>query len=183
MKKSTEVTSGDTFYEVERSILFEHTLSRDRSATCLARNIRHGDSIYSQEISPCFIMTWRNLMTTFELGRNRTCLFPLFSALYMVFKASCKTLTSTMMPGQTPTISNTQMVFLSWLKLQIPSAPNSSLCSPCSMHDRCIRQLYNLLNDHFAGLRAIVFTTLGYLFRLILVSMACACLLEHRSCT
>ena len=51
-------------------------------------------------ISPCFIMTCRNLMTTFELGRSRTCLLPLFSALCMVLRASCITLTRTMAAGR-----------------------------------------------------------------------------------
>jgi hypothetical protein len=40
-------------------------------------------------------MTMRNLMITFEEGRIMTCLFPRFSALYILFNASLRTLTLT----------------------------------------------------------------------------------------
>merc|ERR1719370_2518240 len=39
---------------------------------------------------PCFIMTVRNLTTTFEQGRIRTCRLPRFSALFMHRRASAK---------------------------------------------------------------------------------------------
>ena len=40
----------------------------------------------SKRISPCFCMTWRNLITTLETGRTRTWRFPRFSALYIACK-------------------------------------------------------------------------------------------------
>ncbi len=40
---------------------------------------------------PCLCMTCRNLMTTFEDGRNSTCRLPRFSALYMFLSASFNT--------------------------------------------------------------------------------------------
>lgn len=45
---------------------------------------------------PCFIITCRNLMTTLEDGRIKTCFFPLFSALYMLLRASPRTEMRTM---------------------------------------------------------------------------------------
>ena len=50
-----------------------------------------------QAYIPFFIITWRNLMTTLLEGRINTCRFPLFSALYMVLRASPSTLMRTMM--------------------------------------------------------------------------------------
>merc|ERR1719244_15551 len=46
---------------------------------------------------PCFIITVRNLMTTLEQGLRRTCLFPLFSALFMHLSASANEFIRTMM--------------------------------------------------------------------------------------
>ena len=46
---------------------------------------------------PCFCMTIRNLMMTLEEGLIITCLFPLFSALYMLFRASFRTLILTIL--------------------------------------------------------------------------------------
>ena len=48
-----------------------------------------------QENRPCFCMTRRNLIITLEDGLIITCRLPLFSALYMLFKASFRTLTLT----------------------------------------------------------------------------------------
>ena len=42
-------------------------------------------------------MTVRNLTITFEQGRMRTCRFPRFSALLMLFKASAKTFMRTIL--------------------------------------------------------------------------------------
>jgi hypothetical protein len=42
-------------------------------------------------------MTNRNLMITFEEGLIMTCRFPRFSALYMLFRASFRTLTLTIL--------------------------------------------------------------------------------------
>ena len=44
---------------------------------------------------PCFCITIRNLMITFEDGLIMTWRFPRFSALYMLLRASFKTLTRT----------------------------------------------------------------------------------------
>ena len=44
---------------------------------------------------PCFCITRRNLMMTFEDGLIMTWRFPRFSALYMLLRASFKTLTRT----------------------------------------------------------------------------------------
>lgn len=46
---------------------------------------------------PCFCMTDKNLTMTLEEGRTRTCLFPRFSALLMLFKQSFKTETLTIL--------------------------------------------------------------------------------------
>ena len=46
---------------------------------------------------PCFIITVRNRMTTLEDGRNSTCRFPRFSALFIDFKAFAKLSINTMM--------------------------------------------------------------------------------------
>lgn len=40
---------------------------------------------------PCFCMTERNLMMTLEDGRIKTCRFPAFSALLMLFRQSLRT--------------------------------------------------------------------------------------------
>lgn len=45
---------------------------------------------------PCFCITMRNLMMTLEEGLIITWRFPLFSALYILLRASFKTLTLTM---------------------------------------------------------------------------------------
>merc|ERR1719434_89987 len=45
---------------------------------------------------PCFIITVRNLKTTLEQGLSRTCLLPLFSALFMHLRASAKLFIRTM---------------------------------------------------------------------------------------
>lgn len=44
---------------------------------------------------PCFCITMRNFMITFDEGRIITWRFPRFSALYMLFNASFNTLTLT----------------------------------------------------------------------------------------
>lgn len=46
---------------------------------------------------PCFIITVRNFIMTFDEGRIRTCLFPRLSALRMEFNASPNTLIRTML--------------------------------------------------------------------------------------
>ena len=46
---------------------------------------------------PCFIITVKNLMTTFDAGLMSTCLLPLRSALTMLLRQSFKTLILTMM--------------------------------------------------------------------------------------
>ena len=46
---------------------------------------------------PCFCITLRNLIMTFELGRMSTCLFPAFSALLIALSASLRTLVLTML--------------------------------------------------------------------------------------
>lgn len=46
--------------------------------------------------SPCFCMTERNLITTLEEGRMRTCRLPRFSALNIFLRASLRTLMRTM---------------------------------------------------------------------------------------
>lgn len=40
---------------------------------------------------PCFCMTLKNLMITFEEGLIKTCLLPVFSALLIALRASAKT--------------------------------------------------------------------------------------------
>ena len=46
--------------------------------------------------APCFIITWRNLITTLLLGLTSAWRLPFLSALFMVFRASCSTLMRTM---------------------------------------------------------------------------------------
>ena len=66
-------------------------------AALLRRRVRTAEGVRKSWAGlPCFIMTCRNFTTTFELGRSSTCLLPLFSALCMVLRASCITLTRTM---------------------------------------------------------------------------------------
>ena len=57
-------------------------------------------SVFSNQLQkniliPCFIITVRNFTMTFDDGLIKTCLFPRFSALQMLFKQSFKTLTRT----------------------------------------------------------------------------------------
>ena len=48
---------------------------------------------------PCFCMTWRNLITTLDTGRTSTWRLPRFSALYIAFRVSLRTLMRTMVDG------------------------------------------------------------------------------------
>lgn len=53
-------------------------------------------TISNSPIYPCFIITVKNLMMTFEHGRIKTCLLPRFSALLIDLSASLKTFIRTM---------------------------------------------------------------------------------------
>lgn len=53
-----------------------------------------------QDNLPCFIITVRNLMITFELGLMRTCLLPRFSAVDIAFKASASTFMRTILVAE-----------------------------------------------------------------------------------
>jgi len=57
---------------------------------------------------PCFCITIRNLMITFEDGLIITWRFPRFSALYMLFRASFKTLTRTIVAAAIPILTRAE---------------------------------------------------------------------------
>lgn len=58
---------------------------------------RWSSTISNSPMYPCFIITVKNLMMTFEHGRNKTWRLPRFSALLMHFKASAKTFMRTIL--------------------------------------------------------------------------------------
>ena len=59
-----------------------------RSIKLLCRHQRTNSHVRNL---PCFIITVRNLIMTFDDGLKRTCLFPRFSALLIDFNASLNT--------------------------------------------------------------------------------------------
>ena len=75
-----DVTYGGKMGEVHK------VTTVSRKSACRLRGTRAGSAHGENSLgghSPCFCMTWRNLITTLDTGRTKTWRFPRFSALYM----------------------------------------------------------------------------------------------------